>query len=175
MSRTILTVVAIVAIATMMGVATVAPAYAAPSEKANKDKDVTIFNDVRNTQSGGLGDPLGHRDICGFGDTRINWTKIKTTTGTLWDNSHFKINISSERTYYAPVPDDEPLYSGEVIGVETVNSNEQGFFPEDGPVTIQENTKLKCLNGEKGGTSHSGSTDVYKDGKIVHGTDTHHN
>lgn len=176
MRQTTLAVFAIVAIAAMMGVATVAPTYAAPSEKANNDKDGTFFDDVRNTFSVIIGQPQGKLGICGFGDdVKIQWTKIKTTSGTLWDNGHFKINISSERTYYAPVTSGDIHDPDKVIGVETVNQNKQGDFSElEGPVvTLHENTKLKCFNGAKGTMSHGGSTDVYRDGRIVH-NNSHH-
>jgi len=146
MSRTTLAVFAIVAIAAMMGVASVAPAYAA-KVVIDTDEDLPI--------------KIGQQRTCGL--AILFWNETRTETFTLWDNGHFKMSVSWEKEFFASKAD---RTSGEnLIATETSLTKEQGWFDDDGyqdgdgthvdeVVTIQDKSRTICLNGEDNFKTH---------------------
>jgi len=152
MRQTTLAVFAIVAIAAMMGAASVAPAYA-----AKKTVDIVVA----------LDDTTGdQRDICGFGLVKLNWFKSETRTFTLWDNGHFKLSFTWEKEYYEKADTDKL----NLIATASSTTKKQGSFedPEDlsEVIILTEKSLVKCKNGEPSEVTHSGFT-LHKDGTVT--------
>jgi len=134
MRQTTLAVFAIVAIAAMMGVASVAPAYAAK-------KDVDTNETVTTT-------PVA-RGVCGV--AFLDTVKVRTDIITIWDNGHYKMSVSFEKKFYAQ----DDVNQENLIAYETSSTKDQGTFNGDSEViTTQDKSKLICYNGEEGMKTH---------------------
>ncbi len=142
MSRPTLAVFAIVAIAVMMGAASVAPAYAAPDKKVYDEK--IKVNDTIDV--GGV--------ICGesgaTADRKINGHI------TVWTNGNFNFQSTIMKKFFDS--------DGEAIGHSSAKVHIQDAV-NGGPLKIQDSTKVICSNGAPNDADHFGIT-IHKDGSV---------
>jgi len=138
MRQTTLAVFAIVAIAVMMGAASVAPAYA-----AKKD----FVESVHMTDS-------FPSNVCGVS---VQVEKKVNGHFTIWDNGKFKFNTTTIKKFF---DGDDNL-----VGHSSTATNMQGTFG-DGPISSQDNGMVICLNGADNERTRDGFT-IHRDGSVI--------
>ena len=149
MRQTTLAVFAIVAIAAMMGAATVAQAYAAKLEVNTTDVVEVNF-------------PFpAFVEICG--ETSVEMIVVITTKLHMWDTGKVKLHQETATTFTDA--------DGNIIGTGKAVLNEM-TKADKLPMSIsQENNKFSCTNGESlpSINDHFGhTTKIDKDGNITH-------
>jgi len=159
MIRPILAVFAIVAIAAMMGAASVAPAYAAVTLEVN---DIDIGEQKENTGFPSAAFRCGENNLTHiFQTTKITkeWSNNKLSSQTITKTEFFNSGGDSV-----------------MKGMET-RSEVGEFFEKPFKTITQDNNKFWCTNGETDTTfeinDHAGSTTIYnKDGTVlIHDSD----
>jgi len=137
MIKPTLAVFAIVAIAAMMGAATVAPAFAGNSKTTfDTGGDFKIF------------------EIFGCG-VIVDVDGESKGSITTWDNGKMQIKTNTKLTLI----DRE---TREIVG-KGVSTSSFNISSKELPQTLQENTNINCINGESNEKVHTGFT-VHKDG-----------
>jgi len=137
MRQTTLAVFAIVAIAAMMGAASVAPAYAAPKDAVTKDVDKTTVEPKTGVQ----------REC---GTEYLAFNEIRTTKGKIWSNGHFKMSVSWEKEFFAITDVNQEV----LLATASSSTTEQGQFDGDTIRIVQDKSKVTCLNGGESSKTH---------------------
>ena len=134
----LLPLLAIVAIAAMMGAASIAPAYAAQKVIDTNDKTSGSFVAF----------------ACG---TLVDVAFKSHFRFVVWDNDKFKFhsNDSFKLTDF---------FTGASVGIASGTTNQQGDFV-DLPISFQSNFNISCKNAPNT-NDHFGST-IHKDGSIT--------
>jgi len=145
MIRPTLAVLAIVAIAAMMGAASVAPVYA-----AEKTSDVKLDE---------FEDDLTQRSVCG--ETLVDVERTTKTRSTIWDNGHYKLHITIAKKFFNQDTGEE---LGHFTSVSKHTGKDFGVFISQ---SFEMNESFKCLNGIGNGNDTFGFT-VDEDGKVKH-------
>ena len=144
----ILSVFVIVAVAAMMGVSAIAPAYAAQKDVNERDE----FHDEF---------PFSGT-LCGITSdfTVEQWVSTFTI---IWDNGHFKFHAE-----VLIIVTDDNDGDAVVLTIEQV-LNQQGNFGEGEVQSVQFNEEGLCADGTTFSSEHSGAT-LHRDGTVtVHG------
>ena len=141
----ILSVFVIVAVAAMMGVSAIAPAYAAQKEVNERDE----FHDEF---------PFSG-EVCGITSdfTVEQWF---FAFSTIWDNGHFKFHSE-----IMIILTDDNNNDAVVVTIEAVE-NLQGNFNSGETQSIQFNEEGLCGDGTTFSSIHSGAT-LHRDGTIT--------
>jgi len=141
----ILSVFVIVAVAAMMGVSAIAPAYAAQKLVNEREETHVDF-------------PISG-ELCGITSdfTVEQWTTIFTI---IWDNGHFKFHINQ-----LTIVTDDNDGDAVVLTIE-IAQNQQGNFGVGTTQSVQLNEDGLCTDGTVFSSEHNGAT-LHRDGTIT--------
>ena len=139
MIRPTLAVLAIVAIAAMMGASSIAPAFAGSKTTIDTSGDFKIFK------------------IMGCG-VIVDVDGESKSSMTFWDNGKVQIKKTTKLTLI-------DRDTREIVG-KGVSTSSFNISSKELPMTSQENTNINCINGESNEKVHTGFT-IHKDGSMT--------